>query len=49
MTAAADNVIVNGTGGDDVVDRRGQPATTQVAGLAALVSVSGAQRRPATG
>ena len=39
--AAADNVIVNGTGGDDVATVAGTPATTQVAGLAVLVSVSG--------
>ncbi len=39
--AAADNVIVNGTGGDDVATVAGTPATTQVAGLATLVSVSG--------
>ncbi len=39
--AAADNVIVNGTAGDDVATVAGTPATTQVAGLAALVSVSG--------
>ena len=39
--AAADNVIVNGTAGDDVATVAGTPATTQVAGLAALVSVAG--------
>jgi Ca2+-binding RTX toxin-like protein len=38
---AADNVVVDGTNGDDVVSIAGAP-TTQVAGLAALVSASGA-------
>src|SRR5262245_11993268 len=39
--AAADTVVVNGTGGDDVASVAGTSATTQVGGLAALVSVTG--------
>jgi Ca2+-binding RTX toxin-like protein len=40
--AAPDNVIVNGTNGDDVVTVTGAAPSTQVAGLASRVSVSGA-------
>jgi Ca2+-binding RTX toxin-like protein len=39
---ALDNVIVNGTNADDVVTASGAGPNAQVAGLAALVSVSGA-------
>ena len=39
---AADNVIVNATNGDDVVTVTGAGPATQVAGLPALVSLSGA-------
>ena len=39
---AADNVIVNATNGDDVVTVSGSGPNAQVAGLSALVSVSGA-------
>jgi Ca2+-binding RTX toxin-like protein len=38
---AADNVIVNATNGDDVVTVSGSGTSAQVAGLQALVSVSG--------
>ena len=41
-TAAADNVVVNATNGDDVVTVTGAGPNAQVAGLAARVSVSGA-------
>jgi Ca2+-binding RTX toxin-like protein len=40
--AQADNVVVNGTTGDDVVSVTGAGPNVQVAGLPALVSVSGA-------
>jgi Ca2+-binding RTX toxin-like protein len=40
--AAADNVVVNATNGDDVVTVTGAGANTQVTGLSALVSVPGA-------
>ncbi len=39
---AADNVIVNGTNGDDAVFVSGDAAGVQVAGLSSLVSVTGA-------
>ncbi|HET9737409.1 MAG TPA: calcium-binding protein [Solirubrobacteraceae bacterium] len=39
---AADNVVVNGTTGDDVVIVTGAGTSAQVSGLPALVSVSGA-------
>ena len=39
---AADNVIVNGTSGDDAVSVAGDAAGVQVAGLDPLVSVTGA-------
>jgi Ca2+-binding RTX toxin-like protein len=39
---APDNVVVNGTSADDAVTLTGAGANAQVAGLAALVSVSGA-------
>jgi Ca2+-binding RTX toxin-like protein len=39
---AADNVIVNGTAGDDVVTVNGAGPNAQVTGLSAAVSVSGA-------
>ena len=38
---AADNVVVNATNGDDVATITGANTTAQVAGLSALVSVSG--------
>ena len=38
---AADNIIVNATNGDDVVSVTGSGATTQIAGLASLVTVTG--------
>ena len=41
---AADNVIVNGTNGDDVVAVTGQGDTAQVTGLPAQTSVAGADR-----
>jgi Ca2+-binding RTX toxin-like protein len=40
--AAADNVIVNATNGDDVVTVTGSAGSAQVSGLAARVSVTGA-------
>ncbi len=40
--AAADNVVVTGTNGDDVASISGAGPNTQVAGLAAFVTVSGA-------
>jgi Ca2+-binding RTX toxin-like protein len=40
--ADADNVVVNATNGDDVATVVGAGSTAQVAGLSALVSVSGA-------
>jgi Ca2+-binding RTX toxin-like protein len=40
--AAADNIIVNGTTGDDAVTVTGAAGNVQVAGLAALVTASGA-------
>jgi Ca2+-binding RTX toxin-like protein len=40
--ADADNVVVNATNGDDVATVGGAGSTAQVAGLSALVSVSGA-------
>ena len=40
--AAADNVIVNATNGDDVVTVEGSSSNAQVSGLAARVSLSGA-------
>jgi Ca2+-binding RTX toxin-like protein len=40
--AAADNVIVNATSGEDVVSVSGTGPSAQVGGLSALVSVSGA-------
>ena len=43
--AAADNVIVNATNGDDVVTVTGTGPSAQVTGLAARVSVTGADRR----
>jgi Ca2+-binding RTX toxin-like protein len=39
---AADNVVVNATGGDDAVTVSGAGTNAQVSGLSALVSVSGA-------
>jgi Ca2+-binding RTX toxin-like protein len=39
---ASDNVVVNGTSADDVVTVTGNGQSAQVAGLSALVSVSGA-------
>ena len=40
--AAADNVIVNGTNGDDIAIVAGSGSTAQVTGLPTVVSVSGA-------
>jgi Ca2+-binding RTX toxin-like protein len=40
--AAADNVIVNATNGDDIASIAGSGSTAQVIGLATVVSVSGA-------
>ena len=45
---AADNVIVNGTNGDDVVTVAGGADRVTVSGLAAAVDVTGAERRRTT-
>jgi Ca2+-binding RTX toxin-like protein len=40
---AADNVIVNGSGGDDVIDVAGDASGVSVLGLAARVNIAGAE------
>src|SRR5262249_27432645 len=40
---AADNVIVEGTGGDDVISVSGTPGAATVAGLSATINITGAE------